>query len=388
MPIDDHMNITPSVWELESFYAPKDVIIIGSGVVGLWSAYYLKKAQPHLSVTILEKGIIPTGASTRNAGFACFGSVTELLHDIRTMGQDKTMELVQLRYDGLRRIRKVFSKDEIEYERNGGYELITAAQYPKLKQLKNDIGLLNILLRKTIKQDKVFKLADKQLTAFGFKNTQYLVGNKLEAQLHSGKLVTALLQKVQGMGVQVITQCHVTSFDKQQGLVSLNTNLPVPLTAKQILICTNGFAKQLLPAVDVLPQRGQVLVTAPLKKIPFKGCFHYDGGFYYFRNLGNRVLLGGGRNLAIDEEQSNELIITHKIQDGLEQFLKEFVLPGQQYTIEHRWSGIMGMGKQKMPVIKEVQKNIFCCVRMSGMGVALAPVVSNMVVKKMLESKK
>ncbi|TAH01814.1 MAG: FAD-binding oxidoreductase, partial [Sphingobacteriales bacterium] len=353
-----------------------------------WSAYYLKKAQPHLSVTILEKGIIPTGASTRNAGFACFGSVTELLHDIRTMGQDKTMELVQLRYDGLRRIRKVFSKDEIEYERNGGYELITAAQYPKLKQLKNDIGLLNILLRKTIKQDKVFKLADKQLTAFGFKSTQYLVGNKLEAQLHSGKLVTALLQKVQGMGVQVITQCHVTSFDKQHGLVSLNTNLPVPLTAKQILICTNGFAKQLLPAVDVLPQRGQVLVTAPLKKIPFKGCFHYDGGFYYFRNLGNRVLLGGGRNLAIDEEQSNELIITHKIQDGLEQFLKEFVLPGQQYTIEHRWSGIMGMGKQKMPVIKEVQKNIFCCVRMSGMGVALAPVVSNMVVKKMLESKK
>jgi gamma-glutamylputrescine oxidase len=382
------MNITPSVWELESFYAPKDVIIIGSGVVGLWSAYYLKKAQPHLSVTILEKGIIPTGASTRNAGFACFGSVTELLHDIRTMGQDKTMELVQLRYEGLRRIRKVFSKNEIGYESNGGYELITAAQYPKLKQLKNDIGLLNILLRKTIKQDKVFKLADKKIAAFGFKNTQYLVGNRLEAQLHSGKLVTALLQKVQGMGVQVITQCHVTSFDKQQGLVSLNTNLPVPLTAKQILICTNGFAKQLLPAVDVLPQRGQVLVTAPLKKIPFKGCFHYDGGFYYFRNLGNRVLLGGGRNLAIDEEQSSELIITHKIQDGLEQFLKDFVLPGQQYTIEHRWSGIMGMGKQKMPVIKEIQKNIFCCVRMSGMGVALAPVVSNMVVKKMLESKK
>jgi gamma-glutamylputrescine oxidase len=382
------MNITPSVWELESFYAPKDVIIIGSGLVGLWSAYYLKKANPQLTVTIVESGTIPTGASTRNAGFACFGSVTELLNDIRTMGQDKTMELVQLRYEGLRRIRKVFSKNEIGYESNGGYELITAAQYPKLKQLKNDIGLLNILLRKTIKQDKVFKLADKKIAAFGFKNTQYLVGNRLEAQLHSGKLVTALLQKVQGMGVQVITQCHVTSFDKQQGLVSLNTNLPVPLTAKQILICTNGFAKQLLPAVDVLPQRGQVLVTAPLKKIPFKGCFHYDGGFYYFRNLGNRVLLGGGRNLAIDEEQSSELIITHKIQDGLEQFLKDFVLPGQQYTIEHRWSGIMGMGKQKMPVIKEIQKNIFCCVRMSGMGVALAPVVSNMVVKKMLESKK
>lgn len=378
------MNSTPSVWELESFYAPKDVIIVGSGVVGLWSAYYLKKANPALQVTILEKGPIPTGASTRNAGFACFGSVTELLNDIRNMGQDKTMELVQLRYEGLRRIRKVFGKEEIGYERNGGYELITAAQYPKLKQLKNDIGLLNILLRKTIKQDKVFKLADKKIAAFGFKNTQHLVGNRLEAQLHSGKLVAALLQKVQGMGVQVITQCHVKSFEKQQGRVILNTNLPVTISAKQILVCTNGFAQQLLPAVDVLPNRGQVLVTGPLKQLPFKGCFHYDGGFYYFRNLGNRVLLGGGRNLAIEEEQSSEMIITHKIQSNLEQFLKEFILPGQQYTIEHRWSGIMGLGPKKMPIIKEVQKNVFCCVRMSGMGVALAPVVSSMVVKKML----
>jgi gamma-glutamylputrescine oxidase len=381
------MNITPSVWELESFYAPKDVIIIGSGVVGLWSAYYLKKANPQLTVTIVESGPIPTGASTRNAGFACFGSVTELLHDIKNLGQKKTMELVGLRYEGLRRIRKVFNKNEIDYECNGGYELITAAQYPKLKQLKNDISTVNRLLRKTIKQEEVFKMADKKIAAFGFKNTQYLVGNRFEAQLHSGKLVTALLQKVQGMGVQVITQCHVKSFDKQKGRVSLNTNLPVPLTAKQILVCTNGFAKQLLPAIDVLPNRGQVLVTGPLKQLPFKGCFHYDGGFYYFRNLGNRVLLGGGRNLAIEEEQSSELIITHKIQSQLEKFLKEFILPGQPYTIEHRWSGIMGMGQKKMPIIKEVQKNVFCCVRMSGMGVALAPVVSSMVVKKMLEAK-
>ena len=62
-----------SIWEKESFYAPKDVIIIGSGLAGLWTALYLKKKKPGISVTIVDRGIIPTGASTRNAGFACSG---------------------------------------------------------------------------------------------------------------------------------------------------------------------------------------------------------------------------------------------------------------------------------------------------------------------------
>lgn len=70
-----------SVWEKETFFAPQDIIIAGSGFVGLWSAFYLKKRNPKLKITIRDKGIIPTGASTRNAGFACFGSLTELLAD-------------------------------------------------------------------------------------------------------------------------------------------------------------------------------------------------------------------------------------------------------------------------------------------------------------------
>jgi len=113
-----------SVWELESFFAPTDIIIAGSGFVGLWSAYYLKKLEPKLSITILERGLIPTGASTRNAGFACFGSLTELISDADKMGEDKMLELVTMRYKGLRRINKLFSKKEIGFEHHGGYELI------------------------------------------------------------------------------------------------------------------------------------------------------------------------------------------------------------------------------------------------------------------------
>jgi len=64
------MLFSPSVWENESFFSPRDIIIIGSGFTGLWSAYYLKKANPDKSILILERGMIPCGASSRNAGFA------------------------------------------------------------------------------------------------------------------------------------------------------------------------------------------------------------------------------------------------------------------------------------------------------------------------------
>src|SRR5215216_4473390 len=105
-----------SIWEKESFFAPQDIIIAGSGFVGLWSAFYLKKKKPNLKITIVDRGIIPTGASTRNAGFACFGSLSELIHDGEAMGTDKMLELAEMRYRGLGRIQKYFSKNKIDFD--------------------------------------------------------------------------------------------------------------------------------------------------------------------------------------------------------------------------------------------------------------------------------
>jgi gamma-glutamylputrescine oxidase len=377
--------LQPSVWENETFYAHKDIIIVGSGLVGLWSAYYMKKFSPHANILVIERGIIPTGASTRNAGFACIGSATELLANAREKGEQSMLEIVAMRYEGLSRIQKVFSKREIDYEKNGGYELIKDTQYSKLKQLKNDLGWLNITLRKSIKDEKTFRIADKKINHFGFKQTTHLIESRAEAQLHSGKLLQALLKKVQGMGVQVITQAEVNGFEKTNGKIVIQTNLPITLSADQLLICTNGFASQLLPKIDVQPVRGQVLVTSPIKKLPFKGVFHFDEGFYYFRNLsGNRVLLGGARNKAFEAENSSELITTDFIQDELERFMKDVILPKQKYTIEHRWSGIMGVGSSKFPIIKKIEKNVYCAVRMGGMGVALAPVVGDIIARQMM----
>ena len=74
-----------------------------------------------------------------------------------------------------------------------------------------------------------------------------------------------------------------------------------------------------------------------------------------------------------------------QIQNFLEQYLDEVVIPQFKghYSIDYRWAGIMGMGSEKMPVAREIRPNVFCAVRMSGMGVALAPVAGEKIARIM-----
>jgi gamma-glutamylputrescine oxidase len=377
-----------SIWEKESFYAPQDVVIVGSGFVGLWSAFQLKKKKPELKITIVDRGFIPTGASTRNAGFACFGSLSEVVYDAKTMGTDKMLQLVEMRFKGLERIQKYFDDDLIDFKLCGGYELYDSRDKVSSQQLQENIDYINSVFKPITGKKKTYKLADGDISAFGFGNTKHLVRNNLEGYLHSGKLVQALLSKVQGMGVQVFTQTEIKSFESKDDGIELQTNQQFKLLANQLLVCTNAFAKELLPDEDIVPARGQVLLTSPVENLPWQGTFHSDEGFYYFRNLGKKVLLGGARNKAFEEERTTDMNTSESIQSYLENYLNEIVLPNfkGQYTIENRWAGIMAMGNEKMPIIKEVQPNVFCCIRMSGMGVALAPIVSQQVAEMMIDN--
>lgn len=377
--------IQHSIWELESFYAPKDVIITGSGLSGLWSAYYLKLFRPSLKILIVEKGIIPSGASTRNAGFACFGSVTELIEDAKTMGRQKMLELVAMRYEGLRRIKKILPAKKIALEKYGGFEIINSEQYQNSQQLKDDISWLNCRLEKVVGHKNIFRLSDKKIKKFGFRHTAHLIENKLEGQLHSGKMMQFLVQKLQASGVMIMTGTELKAFNNTGDQVRLYTDPESSLITKQLLICTNAFASELLPGTGIIPARGQVLVTSPIKGLPFRGTFHYDSGYYYFRNLGNKILLGGARNKAFAEEQTLEAATSDIIQLELERFLREVIIPEKDFTIENRWSGIMGMGASKFPTIKKIGKGCFSALGMGGMGVALAPVVGEQTARLMLD---
>jgi glycine/D-amino acid oxidase-like deaminating enzyme len=309
------------------------------------------------------------------------------VYDAETMGLEKTLALVELRFKGLERIQKTFKDSRIDFEMCGGYELFHSQNSMPLDNIQHQIEYFNSLLKEITGSKKTYKPADEKLELFGFGDTAHMVENRFEGYLHSGKLVQALLQKVQAAGVQVFSGLEIKSFENRGTNIRLQTDKQVALTAKQLLICTNAFAKELLPEADIIPARGQVLLTSPIQNLPWKGTFHFDEGFYYFRNLGNRVLLGGARNTDFEGEQTTTFNTTLTIQSALEHFLRTVILPfsNESYTIERRWSGIMGMGSEKSPIVKELQPNVFCAVRMSGMGVALAPVIGQQVSNLLLQ---
>ncbi len=361
------MNL--SYWEIKSWLTNVDYTIVGSGIVGLNSALNLKERFPKANILVLEKGILPQGASTKNAGFACFGSLSEVIDDLKSHSENEVLELIKKRVDGLQLLRETLGDHTIDYQELGGHELFTNSDdlYEECLSKKDAI---NSLLKPLFNQD-VYSLQDNRFQFHNIKNNY--IFNQFEGQIDTGKMMEALLQKVQKKGVKILNNSAVEGFSEDLNSVKIKTN-QLEFSTSKLLIATNGFASQLL-SENVKPARAQVLITKPIDNLHIKGTFHLDRGYYYFRNIDNRILFGGGRNLDFQAEETTEFSQTQLVQNKLEQLLKTTILPDTPFEIEHRWSGIMGVGNQKKAIIKQVSNNVFCGVRLGGMGVAIGSIV-------------
>ncbi|MEG9327548.1 FAD-dependent oxidoreductase [Salinimicrobium catena] len=355
-----------SFWEQDSWFTNIDYTVIGSGITGLNCALRLKERFPQAKVLILERGLLPNGASTKNAGFACFGSLSEILDDLGSHSEEEVQELVQKRVKGLELLRKNVGDHNMDFQLNGGYELLTKDDEELFEQCRSKMHEINRLLKPIFKED-VFSV---RKNGFGFENIQEdLIFNRFEGQLHTGKMMSVLLQKVQASGVKILNNMSVNFFSEANASVEVHTD-NFSFKTKNLLIATNGFASQ-LGLSEVKPARAQVLITDPIQNLEIKGTFHLDRGYYYFRNVGDRILFGGGRNLDIQAEETCDLELTDLIQNRLEELLKTTILPKKEFSIDRRWSGIMGVGEKKKPIVKQVSENVYCGVRLGGMGVAI-----------------
>ncbi len=362
-----------SFWEKETYFSKIDVLIIGSGIVGLTAALHLKQAQPQLKVLVAERGLLPTGGSSKNAGFACFGSPSELLDDLVHHTEEQVFELVERRWRGLRQLRQHLGDAALDYRQWGGYELFDNA--PLYSSCAEQLPYLNRQLASITGLPQTYRLADDKISSFGFRQVQHLIKNTAEGQLNTGNMILALTQKAQARGVLVLNGLEVLGLHEEETAIVATTTQGINLKAAAALVATNGLARQLLPQLPVVPARAQVLLTQPIAGLKINGTFHYDRGYYYFRNIGNRVLFGGGRNLDFVTEETPALGLTERVQQQLEELLKNVILPENTFEVEHRWSGIMGMGPEKTPVIRQVRERVVCAVRLSGMGVAIGSLV-------------
>lgn len=353
-----------SYWEYTSWFSNVDFTIVGSGIVGLTTAINLKKRYPSSKILVLERGWLPNGASTKNAGFACFGSISEILADLKTHTEENVKALVKMRFQGLKLLRDLLGDSQVGYELNGGYEVFLNED--KIFEESIDaLGKVNLLLKDVFNKD-VFEI---KKNSFGFKGVKdELIYNTLEGQIDTGLMMQSLLKLVHKEGIHILNNFEFQSYQTGNDKVYVNTN-HVSFETNQLLITTNGFASTIVN--DLKPARAQVLITSSIPSLQIKGTFHMHEGYYYFRNIGNRLLFGGGRHLDFDKEFTADMALNEAIQNELECILKHQILPNYDYDIEKRWTGIMGVGSKKQPIIKSIDRNVHCGVRLGGMGIAI-----------------
>lgn len=359
-----------SYWEHQTFLHGFDVVVVGAGLVGLTAALHLRRLRPTARVLVLERDVLPNGASTKNAGFACFGSISELLEQEARGGTAALLAVVQARWEGLAELRRLVGDEALQYQAVSGYELFRPEDIALAARCRAAISYYNDLLASIIGRTTTFRDATARLPTMGFAEVDVLLENMAEGALHTGQLMEALLRQAWAAGVVVLHGCAALALEPGSAHVSIQTALG-PIETPQVLLATNAFSQQFFPALDAQPGRGQVLVTEPIAGLHLLGTFHYDKGYTYFRQIDGRLLLGGGRHLDFAAEATTEPGLTPRVQQYLEQLLREVILPGRDVRIDYRWSGVMAFGADLEPIVRPLAPGVFGALRCNGMGVAL-----------------
>lgn len=348
-----------------------DVVVIGGGIIGVSTAIEVLDRRPGTRVMLLERDVVPAGASTRNAGFACVGSVSEIAHDIHLLGATAAADIIEQRRRGLAILRQRIGDTAMGLLEHGAHELF-ATHHPALDAVDDVNDLLRPLFNTT-----VFTRCDDDIVGFGFANTHALVSTPVEGTIDSGKMMAALWGMAAARGVQLRTGCRVEAIEEGRVLVATPEGRR-SVKAGQIVIATNAWPVTVDGIVrdEYLPARGQVVVTSPIEGLTLRGSFHMDEGYVYFRALGDRVLLGGARNLDVAGEQTFEMECSAIIQNRLLQLLDTVILPGKTFSIDHRWAGMMGFSSDKRPHVSRYSSYVVRAFGCNGMGVAIGSTIA------------
>jgi glycine/D-amino acid oxidase-like deaminating enzyme len=353
-------NAARSYWESELYDRRYDLIVVGAGLTGQSIAYFYKKSHPGQQVLVLDRGFFPIGASTRNAGFACFGSVTEHIADREIEGEVQIIGRIRRRIQGLKLLRRTLGDENIGYCEPGSFEIFTDNQ--TFEKAKEHIELCNAWLLEAAGLEKVYRVTEKN----GFP----AISIEGEGCLHPGKMMRTLYERNLHLGVEFRWQTVVTAIDEEKGEVRLKNE--ISLNARKLAIATNSFTSTLWKEEHIKPGRGFVFVTQPIPDLRWKGTYHYDGGYYYFRNVDeHRLLLGGARSLDIDVETTIEFGVNENIKNHLIGFANDVLCLPKGWAIEAEWSGIMGFTATKSPILKKISDKAVIVAGLSGMGVAL-----------------
>lgn len=346
-----------------------DYLIIGAGIAGLSTAYWLEKKEPQAKIAIIDKYSLGYGASGRNAGFMTCGSALHFNKLNEKFGHSKAQEIWRFSEKNQELLLKEIIQDQadrVDYKTTGSCTVIPDQSHcEKFDKILQDMKSANI---------DVDMIDAKALQKeYAVKTSAGAIEYKHDGIIHPVKLLKQIQSKLKK--TDFIFGEEVFQIHSNENSVQVKTQKQTYLAAKTF-VCLNGFVSQLLPEFQdiVKPQRGQIILTEPMPPM-IKGPCYLTQHLCYFRQLQTgEILIGGFRNHDTENENTAHDQATDKIQSALENFAKTYFEKTSSIKINYRWSGIMGFSPDEQMIIGEHphRKNIHIMAGCSGHGMGLS----------------
>ncbi len=357
-----------SYWLTERDIEKKyDVCVIGGGISGASTAYWLKKEDPSLKVSILEKSQIAGGASGRNAGFITSGSVEHFNRLVTVHGKERAYEIWRFSEENLGYIQQEFSScyKEIEFVQNGTFSLASDDQeMGELKQTAQLMSSFDIPVEVVNQSD-----IEKRLEA---KNFVGGIKYESDAEVHPVKLTKKMIEAA---GAEVFEYHEVDDFVEDSTGVTILTN-KAKFKAEMMVLATNAYLPLLSKYFEdkIFATKGQILVTEPTDLCMEAPCYaHFV--LDYFRQLPTgHLLIGGFRQLEKETQVGYSDHTSEKIQTALADFVSKHLPKFKDLKVLHRWGGIMGFSSDGQVFVGSLPGNsrVFFLGGFTAHGIGLA----------------
>lgn len=324
-----------------------DIVIVGGGIAGLSSAYWIHKNDPGLKIIILDKGELGSGATGRNAGFITCGSVEHFNRLVSKHGLDEAAKIWAFSEINLKLLKEEIIQDQkkqILFEQKGSFSL--ASTESEITELKESAAVMEKLNIEVNFLDEA--AVKKRLGAEGFIGGIKYCG---DASVHP-LLLLDLMKKSIEENVEILENHEVYSVENFQGNKLVKTN-KCYFETPVVIYATNGYSALMHQFFQdkIFPTRGQILATEAVPLF-MEGPCYANFVLDYFRQLPTgEMVIGGFRQLQKDTEKGHSDETSEVIQQALEKFLRDHIPGIRGAKITHRWSGIMGFSVDGQPLI-------------------------------------
>ncbi|MFD8047062.1 NAD(P)/FAD-dependent oxidoreductase [Streptomyces chartreusis] len=324
--------------------ASADVVIVGGGYTGLWTAYYLKQAVPFLRITVLEQKFCGYGASGRNGGWL-YNGIAGRDRYAKLHGHEAAVRLQRAMNDTVDEVIRVAEAEGFDagIHKGGVLEVArTPSQLARLKEFhaqelafgEKDRELYDA--RRTAERIKVADAVGSTWTPHG-------------ARVHPVKLVKGLAAAVEALGVTIHELTPVTEIRPKHAVTPYGT-----VRAPYVLRCTEGFTANLKGQHRTwLPMNSSMIATEPLTDEQWESV-GWDGRetlgdmahayMYAQRTADGRIALGGrGVPYRFGSRTDNDGRTQPETVEALREILVGFFPSLAGVRVEHAWSGVLGV---------------------------------------------